>query len=67
MSSTDSQRAGLDVIQEAVVPTCHGNTRATAEAVLDALLALPVEQRMEAMGMERTPDNVAFQCWREAQ
>lgn len=38
---------------------------AAGQAALAALRALPVEQRMEAMGMERAPDNVALLCWRE--
>ena len=65
-----------DVVQAALVPTCHGNTRATAEAVIDSLRALPVEERMEAMGMELVGDTyegqdeykrpVFLPTWREA-
>lgn len=48
-----AESVAVDLIQAVIVPTSTGYVRQTAERVLDALRALPLRQRMEAMGMAR--------------
>lgn len=53
--TTENGHSANEAVVEAMRLTMHSSHPAdaeTAEAILDALRALPVEQRMEAMGME---------------
>ena len=69
----DAARRALAVSPDAPVSfrmAMVGMADAVADAVIDALRALPVEERMEAMGMERVEfgdgKGPNFSCWVEA-